>query len=107
MIYLAVSATTWWFGDRTMSKFLQFFKRLFAREIFKSIENYKGFYEISNFGRVKSLHFGKEKILKVGIGNHGYRMIHLYKNGKRETHNIAHLVWILLVMKNEMVYYCK
>ena len=23
MIYLAVSAVTWWFGDRTMSKFLQ------------------------------------------------------------------------------------
>ena len=23
MIYLAVSAVTWWFGDRTMSKYLQ------------------------------------------------------------------------------------
>ena len=36
-------------------------------EVWKPIKGYEGLYEISNLGRVKSLHYrstGKEKILK-------------------------------------------
>lgn len=34
-------------------------------EIWKDIEDYEGLYQVSNLGRVKSLHYGKEKILQT------------------------------------------
>ena len=36
-------------------------------EEWKDIKGYEGFYQISSFGRVKSLYFKKEKILKPHI----------------------------------------
>jgi hypothetical protein len=60
-------------------------------EIFKNIEDYSD-YEISNFGRVKSLKFGKEKILNPTIDGHGYFNIGLFKNGKRKVKTIHQLV---------------
>lgn len=51
-------------------------------EVWKDIENYEGYYQVSNIGRVKSLkrsithrgHFTliKERILKSNIINNGY-----------------------------------
>ena len=52
------------------------------KEIFKDIEGYNGDYQVSNLGRIKSLKFGKEKILEFGISNRGYFYINLSKNGK-------------------------
>ena len=37
------------------------------QEIWKGIENYEGLYQVSNLGRIKSLKFGREKILKPRI----------------------------------------
>lgn len=50
-------------------------------EVWKDIEGFEGLYQISNQGRVKSLWFGKEKILKGGKAR-GYLIIGLYKDGK-------------------------
>ena len=35
------------------------------KEIWKPIKGYEGLYQVSNFGRVKSLKFGKEKNIKT------------------------------------------
>ena len=37
------------------------------KEVFKSIPNYEGIYEVSNLGRVKSFYMNKETILKSPI----------------------------------------
>lgn len=60
------------------------------KEIWKSIEGYED-YEISNFGRVKSLKYGKEKILKQTLIL-GYFCVSLCKNGKDKIVKVHRLV---------------
>lgn len=60
-------------------------------EEWKDIEGYPN-YMVSNLGRVKSLKFGKEKILKSRKNNDGYLYINLCKEGKKKTHTIHRLV---------------
>lgn len=62
------------------------------KEFWKPILNYEGLYEVSNFGRVKSFRFGKERILKPGINKGGYFFVVLYKNGKKKNHLVHRLV---------------
>lgn len=77
-------------------------------EIFKDIFGYKNLYQISNFGRVKSLkrenifYCGlrkeylkrpvKEKILNYSKSNRGYLQVCLTKNGKSKTFLVHRLV---------------
>lgn len=69
-------------------------------EIFKDIEGYEGFYQISNLGRVKALGNGgsnasKEKILKQGKNRknkYGYLQVKLFKNGNGKKYFIHRLV---------------
>lgn len=64
------------------------------KEIFKDIPNYEGIYQISNLGTVKSLKFGKEKILKASIDSKGYYLLKLSKNNIKINYNIHQLVAI-------------
>ena len=48
-------------------------------EIFKDIVDYEGLYQISNLGRVKSLKFNKEKLLKP-VKRNGYHRFIFYKD---------------------------
>ena len=50
-------------------------------EVWRDIENYEGLYQISNFGRVKSLHYEREKILKLSNAKDGYLQITLQNKG--------------------------
>lgn len=50
-------------------------------EIWKDIEGYVSYYQISNFGRLKSLHGLKERILKPHNDRLGYARIILCKDG--------------------------
>lgn len=66
-------------------------------EIFKDIEGYKGLYQVSNLGNVKSLGNGnsnnsKEKILKPTKDKKGYLTVDLYKDGKRKIYKVHRLV---------------
>ena len=61
------------------------------KEIWKPIEGYPD-YEVSNMGRVKSLKFGKEKILKGVKDKNGYLIVDLYKEGKQKHYLIHRLV---------------
>lgn len=72
------------------------------KEIWKNIKDYEGLYQISNFGRVKSLErkvknrYGyriiKEKILKNIINSMGYYVVNLRKNSDICTKPIHRLV---------------
>jgi len=73
------------------------------KEIWKPIVGYEGLYEISNFGRVKSLprmvkgkfdnlRFQKGSIRKIQVNNRGYNTIRLCKNGIYQQHFIHRLV---------------
>ena len=64
--------------------------RVFEDEYWKDIENYEGFYQVSNYGRIKSLsrkipngtgfYISKEKILNGHITTKGYIQVELKGN---------------------------
>lgn len=62
------------------------------KEIFKDIKDYEGIYQISNLGRIKSLHnYRKNNILKPKIKK-GYYQIGLRKDNKRKWYSVHRLV---------------
>ena len=84
-------------------------------ENWKDIKDYKGFYQISDCGRIKSLardvyrqngtfhHHIKEKILAPALNSKGYQYVQLYKNGKRKLMLVHRLVAMAFIEnpKNE------
>lgn len=50
-------------------------------EIWKDVVGYEGLYQVSDFGRVRSLAYGKERILKQQERQHGYLSVCLYGRG--------------------------
>ncbi len=63
------------------------------KEIFKIIPGFSD-YQISNYGRIKSLLYNKELILKPSINGSGHYSVCLSKNGIIITQQIAY--WLLL-----------
>ena len=61
-------------------------------EVWKDVFGYEGLYQVSNLGRVKSLKYGKERILKPLKDGGGYIFVHLCKNGERKMYKIHRLV---------------
>lgn len=80
-----------------------------SNEIFLPIKGYEGYYEIGNFGTVKSAlkivahgkvgkRFYKERVLKsYYIQNKGYKSIKLYKNNKTKNFTIHRLIAIAFI----------
>ena len=60
-------------------------------ELWKPIKDYEKYYEVSNLGRVKSLHRNKERILKQSMSGE-YLKVVLQKDGKSKTFSIHKLV---------------
>ena len=60
-------------------------------EIWKDIKDYGGLYKVSNLGRVKSLKFGKERILSAATNATGYSLVALC-NGKTKAITVHQLV---------------
>ena len=65
-------------------------------EIWKDKKDYEGHYQVSNCGRVKSIKFGKERILKQNI-RRGYYYVVLSKNGILKTFRVHRLVAELFI----------
>lgn len=65
-------------------------------EIWKPIKGFEGFYEVSSFGRIKSLESGRwknrEKILKPAKHKFGYLYVILCKDGIRKNFRVHRLV---------------
>ena len=73
-------------------------------EIYKDVKGYEGYYQISNYGNIRSLAREvktskgglfpvKEKILKPRMESQGYVMNALQKDGKFKNKKVHHLVW--------------
>ena len=62
------------------------------KEYWKPVVGYEGLYMVSNWGRVKSIKFGKERILKPGTNNYGYLLVMLCKDGKIKGFTVHRLV---------------
>lgn len=61
-------------------------------ENWKDVKDYEGLYQVSNLGRIKSLKYGKERILKYSINRNGYLMTYLYKKCKSQKYYVQRLV---------------
>lgn len=64
-------------------------------EIWKDVIGYEGKYEVSNTGKVRSLHFsrGNEvKELKLTNDKNGYKAVSLWNDGKQSTGKVHRLV---------------
>ena len=63
-----------------------------AQEQWRDVDGYDGAYQVSDLGRVRSLKFGKERILKNHTLPSGYVQIGLSKNGRVNVKLIHRLV---------------
>ena len=61
-------------------------------EIWKDKKDYEEHYQVSNLGRVKSIKFGKERILKQRQCMNGYYCVNLSKNGIVKSYYVHRLV---------------
>lgn len=69
------------------------------QEVWKDIDGYAGFYQVSNLGRIKRLehadkmgHVYKERIVKCSNGGRGYLRVHLSKDGVSRWHLVHRIV---------------
>lgn len=65
------------------------------KEEWRDIKGYEGLYQISSWGRVKSMNYlktGKEKIRSLNNGKDGYLLINLSKNGESKRFRVHRLV---------------
>lgn len=60
-------------------------------ETWKPVHGYEGLYEVSSYGRIRSLYRYK-KILKPMISNAGYERVDLFKEKKRKQFSVHRLV---------------
>lgn len=70
------------------------------QELWKPIEGYEGLYEVSNLGRIKSMHFWW-KILKWNINSSWYLWVDLYKYWIKKNYRIHSLVANNLIKNSE------
>ena len=68
-------------------------------EQWRDVPEYEGLYQVSNLGRVKSFHHGKEYLRTPSINDHGYRVVILYKGGKHKQFRV-HVVVALAFIPN-------
>lgn len=61
-------------------------------EIWKDIEGYENLYQVSNMGRVRSLRYGKSKILRNSVNKGGYCKVALVKNSVYKNFYVHRLV---------------
>lgn len=77
------------------------------QEIWKDIKGYKGLYQVSNYGNIRSLgkhvngrnskRFVKGKIIKLFDDKDGYKIVNLYKKSKMKQFRIHRLVAIAFI----------
>lgn len=66
-------------------------------EIWRDIAGYDGFYQVSNFGRVKSFWHKTLRITKGTVDIRGYLRVGLYRNGKSKYAYVHRLVALAFI----------
>lgn len=64
------------------------------KETWKDIKGYMGLYQVSNFGRVKSLHYyrsDRQKVIKQHVVRGGYMAVNLTKD-KKQSGKYVHIL---------------
>lgn len=61
-------------------------------EVWRDVIGYEGLYQVSDMGRVKSIGYDKEKILKPGRDTGGYFHVNLFKDGIKKLYKVHRLV---------------
>lgn len=62
------------------------------REQWRDVAGYEGMYQVSDLGRVRSLKFGKVRVLRARKHTDGYLQVALCKGGKQKNYMIHRLV---------------
>ena len=62
-------------------------------EYWRPISGYIDLYDVSNFGRVRSLKYGKIRILKLFKPKDGYLQVQLWKNHNYKNYKVHRLVY--------------
>lgn len=70
----------------------KFSKTELKNEKWKDIDGYDGAYQVSDLGRVRSLKFGKLKVMKQGKNWYGYLTVSLSKDSKESRFFVHRLV---------------
>lgn len=63
-----------------------------ANEVWRDVDGYDGMYQVSDLGRVRSLKYGKVRVLRAKKRGSGYFGVVFYKNGKQKQSYIHRLV---------------
>lgn len=66
-------------------------------EVWKGISGYEDFYEVSNFGNVRSLRFNPPKNIYQSTTNCGYKQVALFKFGEIKKFGVHRLVAMMFV----------
>lgn len=64
----------------------------YSDEIWLDVLGFEGLYKISNMGRVKSIRFTNNRILKMQPDSQGYLVVYLYRDKKPYTCKVHRLV---------------
>ena len=70
-------------------------------EIWKEIIGYESLYLVSNYGRIKSLKYNKERILKIKTDSQGYKFVSLSKSGIVK-HILVHRIVAIAFIENPL-----
>lgn len=71
---------------------MEYTEKELEQERWKPIFGYDGMYEVSDLGRVRSLKFGKTRVLSEQKHTDGYLLVALCKDGKRKNFFVHRLV---------------
>lgn len=72
--------------------FNRFTEEELSHEQWRDIFGYEGVYQVSDLGRVRSLKFGRVKVLRSYKNRDGYLKVFLWKDGKRRNIYVHRLV---------------
>ena len=72
--------------------FNRFTEEELEREQWRDVDGYEGMYQVSDLGRVRSLKYGRVKVLRAYKNRYGYLKVFLWKDGKRYNIYVHRLV---------------